>query len=246
VAISDEWRVLPSDPVEQLEENLWRVEGSLPGMPLRRVMTFARRTDGGLVIHNGIALDDVGMRVLEEAGEPAYLVVPNGYHRIDAPAYKKRYPKIKVVCPTAARKKVEQVVPVDFTYADVPNDPDVTVRHVAGAKDGEGVMIVRHGEASSLVLNDLVFNMPHMRGFTGWMFRYVFDSTGGPKVTRIGRLLMVGDKRAFADDLRQLAATSGLRRIIVSHHETITGDAASTLRDIAARIAEPAALPAGA
>ncbi len=243
--ISDEWRVLPSDPVQQLEENLWRVEGSLPGMPLRRVMTFARRTDGGLVIHNGIALDDAGMRELEAAGEPMLLVVPNGYHRIDAPAYKKRYPKLKVVCPAGARKKVEQVVPVDYTYADVPNDPDVTLRHVAGAKEGEGVMIVQSGDRSSIVFNDLVFNMPHLPGFTGWLFRTIFASTGGPKVSRLGRWLLVGDKRAFADDMRALAATPGLVRVIVSHHEMITNAPAQTLRDIAATFAEPLALAAG-
>jgi hypothetical protein len=243
-AISDEWRVLSNDPVVQLEENLWRVEGSLPGMPLRRVMTFARRTDGGLVIHNAMALDDAGMRKLEAAGEPTLLVVPSGYHRLDAPAYKKRYPQIEVVCPAAARKKVEQVVPVDYTYTDVPNDPDVTLRHIAGAKEGEGVMIVRHGDASSLVLNDLVFNMPHTGGLTGWVLRWLMGSTGGPKVTRLGRWVLVGDKRAFADDLRALAATPGLRRVIVSHHETIDQDAPGVLRAIAATLSEPAALPA--
>ena len=236
---------MPHDPIEQLEENLWRVEGALPGMPLRRVMTVARRTDGALVIHNGIALDDASMRVIEAAGEPALLVVPNGYHRLDAPAYKKRYPKIQVVCPKAVTKRVADHVPVDHTYDTVPNDPDVTVRHVGGVKDAEGVMIVRHGDASSIVLNDLVFNMPHLPGFTGWVLRWVTGSSGGPKVTRLGRWILVRDKRAFADDLRQLAATPGLRRVIVSHHETIAIDAAATLRTIAASIAEPLALPAG-
>ncbi len=56
-----EWRVLAHGPAEPLAENLWRVEGALPGMSLRRVMTVAKRTDGRLVVHSAIALEEGAM-----------------------------------------------------------------------------------------------------------------------------------------------------------------------------------------
>ena len=85
----DDWHVLPHGPLERLAENLWWVQGSLRGMSLKRVMTVARRTDGELVIHSAIAMTEDAMRELEALGEPAFLVVPNRGHRLDAPRVQK-------------------------------------------------------------------------------------------------------------------------------------------------------------
>ena len=230
------WKVYSHGPLEELEPNLLRVEGSLPGMDLKRVMTVARRTDGLLVIHNGIALEEPDMARIEALGEPGFIVVPNGFHRLDAKTFKDRYPSAKVVCPRGAVPKVEQVVSVDLTYDDMPADEDVTVRHAEGCGQLEGVMIVRHGETSSVVFNDLVFNMPHVSGFAGFVLRHLTASTGGPKISRIAKLFLIKDKKAFAEDLRVLADTPGLSRIIVSHHEVIEDRPAEILRELAASL----------
>ena len=42
----DDWQVHAHRPIEKLTENLWRVEGDVPGMPLKRVMTVGKRSDG--------------------------------------------------------------------------------------------------------------------------------------------------------------------------------------------------------
>ena len=230
---NDAWTVLPHDPVQTLEDGLWRVEGSLPGMALRRVMTIARMTDGRLVIHNGIALEEAAMKDLEALGEPAFLVVPNRYHRLDAPAYKRRYPEIRVVCPAGARPKVEQVVPVDLDYDAFPGDEAVSLRHLAGTANAEGVMIVRHGDTATVVFNDAVFNMPHLPGFTGFVLRRLTASTGGPRISRVTRWLVLEDKAAFFADLAGLAETPGLKRIVVSHHRVIDEDPGEVLRGLA-------------
>lgn len=230
------WRVLPHRPLEALEENLWRVEGDLEGMPLKRVMTVAKRSDGRLVIHNAIALEEEGMKRIEELGEPAYLVVPNGYHRMDAPRFKARYPKLKVVCPKNARAKVAKVVEVDLGYAGYPDDKHVSLTTLAGVGEAEGFMTVRSQSGTTVVFNDAVFNMPHLTGAQGWVLKHVTGSTGGPRISRITRLFLVKDKRAFRADLERIAETERLKRVIVSHHEVIDGDAAGTLRAVAATI----------
>jgi hypothetical protein len=69
------WTVLPHAPIERLSERLWRIEGALPDMPLRRVMAIARRSDGGLIVHNAIAVDDAALAEIEAWG-PVAAITP--------------------------------------------------------------------------------------------------------------------------------------------------------------------------
>ena len=87
-----EWKVLRHGPIERLANNLWWVQGTLPGMSLKRAMVIAKMSDSRLVIHNGIALEKAAMHEIERWGQPAFLIVPNGGHRLDAAGYKARYP----------------------------------------------------------------------------------------------------------------------------------------------------------
>lgn len=229
------WTVLPHQPIEVLAENLWRVEGGLPDMPLRRVMTIVRREEG-LVVHNAIALDAASMARIDAWGPVQYLVVPNGFHRLDAKVFKDRYPQARVLCPRGARKKVAEVVAVDGSYEDFPADERVRFETLAGLKKSEGVMIVRSSDGVTLVFNDAVFNMPHGRGLTGWILKHVTQSTGGPRVPRLVRLLLMNDREALREHLVRLAGLPEVVRAIVSHHETITGDVGAALRVAAARL----------
>ena len=68
--VSDDWKVLEHGKIERLTERLWRVEGMIPGMSLRRVMTVVKRSSGGLAIHSAIALDEGEMAELEAWGKP--------------------------------------------------------------------------------------------------------------------------------------------------------------------------------
>lgn len=231
------WTVHPHQPLEQLSENVWRLEGDVPRTPLRRVMTVVRRLDGSLVVHNGIAVEPGVIARVEALGPLATIIVPNGYHRIDAPAFAERYPGAKVFCPSGARSKVEKVVRVDGNYAEFPSDSRVRFEELDGTAGAEGVGIVQEEEGATLIFNDAIFNMPHVPGFTGFLLKYVTASMGGPRVSRVAALTVVKDKRAFARHLERLASIENLRRIIVSHHETITEAPADVLRAVAATLA---------
>jgi len=234
--VNDDWRVLRHGPIEKLDNNIWCVTGSLPGMSLKRVMTLVRLDDSRLVIHSAVALDEGAMAEIEAWGRPAILLVPNAYHRFDAPAYLARYPDLEVYCPRGSRKKVEEVVRVHGSYDDFPENPTIALDHLDGVRNVEGVMRVRSSSGSTLVFNDAVFNMPHGRGVPGFIFRYITGSTGEPRVTRLFRMMAVKDKAAFRDNLQRLAGTPELKRIIVSHHEPITDRPAEILHQIAAAL----------
>jgi hypothetical protein len=230
------WKVLPHGPIEKLGSRLWRVEGALDGMPLKRVMTVVKRADGTLLVHNAMALDAAAMEEFDALGPVAAIVVPNGYHRLDAPVFKQRYPTAKVYCPSGARAKVEEVVPVDGDYEALGDDGVVRAETLDGTREAEGVLVVRDAEGTTLVFNDVVFNMPHAPGFSGFVLRYLTASSGGPRVSRVARLFVVKDAAALRAHLERLAAIPGLVRAIVSHHETITGEVDRTLRALAATL----------
>ncbi len=223
------WTVLPHQPIEKLEDNLWRVEGSMNDGKVQRSMVIARMQDGGLAIHNAIALGDAEMKELEAFGKPKLLVVPNAFHRQDARIWKERYKDLRVVCPSGARKKVEQVVPVDATLDEAAGDDTVQLAHVDGVKNGECVMIVRSGDKTSLTFADLVLNMAPRTGLVG----FFLAPTGRPSIPRVMRWIGIKDKKALVSHLDRLADTPGLTRVLVGHGRTIDENPAQALKSAA-------------
>ena len=217
------WTVLPHGPVEDLAENLRWVQGSLPRMSLKRVMTVARLGDGRLVIHNGIALGEVEMRELEAWGRPTFLVVPNGMHRQDAAAYKHRYPELTVLAPRGSRAKVEHKVAVDGVLDDFPADDTVRFERLGGVADAEGVMLVRSNDGTTVVLADAMFNMDRKRDVLGFLFTTVMGSAPGPRVSRLAKFLLVKDPLALRRDFERLAALPDLVRVVVAHEKVASG-----------------------
>ena len=133
-------------------------------MQLPRRMTVVRLADGRLVVFSAIALDDAGMKTIEDYGEPAWMVVPNDHHRLeDAAAWKARYPKLQVVAPEGALKKVAEAVAVD-TSAPRFGDPMVRFVTVPGTRAHEAALEVETGSGLTLVLNDVVANPAMPRG----------------------------------------------------------------------------------
>jgi hypothetical protein len=229
------WEVREHGPLVQLAENLWWVSGSLPGMTLRRTMTVVRLADGALLLHSPIAMDADGMREIEALGRPAWLVVPNAGHRLDAPRYKARYPEIRVIAPPGARAGIEEKVPVDLltTEAALPAD---TVRFEAlhGVADTEAAMLVRSADGTTVVLNDVMFNMDPKADWLGWIITSLLGSAPGPRVSRFAKWMFVKDKAALRADFERFAALPDLVRVIVSHEKVARGpDAAEALRKAA-------------
>lgn len=232
----DDFQVLPHGPFVHLAENLWWVQGSLPNMSLKRVMTVARLEGPGspLVIHNAIALEEPLMRELEAWGTPRYLIVPNGGHRLDAPAYKKRYPELQVFAPLGSRRKVEEVLPVNGTYSDFPEVPSLELRTLPGISETEGAMIVTSKDGRTIVLNDVVFNMDRPKDVLGLVITTAFGSAPGPRISRLAKLMFVKDKHALKAELKGLAAMPGLQRLVVAHDKVAHGPDAKRALETAA------------
>jgi hypothetical protein len=222
------WTVLPHKPIQKLEDNLWMVQGQLD--QIKRVMVVVKLDGGKLLIWNGIALEEPEMKELEAWGTPTYLVVPNGLHRMDARIYKQRYPGLTVFAPPAAKKKIEQIVAVDRTDGNF-GDARVTMTFPACTAGKEALLEVKHAAGgTTIVINDLVMNMRHGKGFGGFMFKLMGFTADTPNVPLPTRMLLIKDKPGLKTLLHELAAKSDLKRVIVSHGDVLESGAAEGLR----------------
>ena len=230
------WTVTPHGEVEQLEENLWTVSSGVPGIPgLRRRMSIVRRTDGGLLFFNGIPVDDAALDTLRAIGRPAFLVVPQRFHTLDVHAFREKL-GVRVLAPGCDRERIGRIVEVDGTFEDLPPDPAVEVVTVAGFKTGEGMAIVRSGGRTSLLVADVVLNVPNGPGPSGFLFRMLGLTGSRPSLPLPIRLRVLRDWRALRAQLEELARTPGLVRIVPSHGAVVDRDPAAVLRRIAASL----------
>lgn len=225
------WTVLPHEPIEKHAENLWSVSGNMPGGNQRR-MSVARRADGKLVIHNPIALNDEEMKELEAFGKPAFMIVPNGFHRQDSVIYKQRYPELAVFCPQAARKKVAELVDVAGNMDELPKDSAVEVFHLRGMKEREGGLRVTSREGTDLVFNDTLLNMPK-KGGTAELF---MGPTGTLSIPRFTRWVMMKSGGELKQHLQELAASPGLQHLVPGHGAVIGKNASGALSEAAGRL----------
>jgi len=230
-----EWTVLPHGTLTRLDDKVLTVTGILRMPPMgdvERRMTVVRLTDDRLVVYSAIALDEAQMSELENLGTPAYLIVPNDIHRMDAKIWKDRYPTMTVVAPAAARAKVEQIVPVDATSVDF-DDPGVRYVAVPGTGEREAALLVETADGTTLILNDLIFNLPNRTGFTGWLFKTIGMTGDRPHLPPLVKIREVKDSHALRAQLERWSRLPNLKRVIISHGSIIADDAAHVLDRIA-------------
>jgi hypothetical protein len=197
-------------------------------------MSLARLNDGRVIVHSAIALEEELMKQIEAWGRPSVLLIPGAAHRLDAAVYKRRYPEMKVVCPAGARKKVEEVVPVDATSLE--GDETVRYRTFAGTLDRDGFLEVCSGESVSLVINDMVMNNPRLPGISGLVLHLMGFTGKRPKLAPLAKLILVKDKKALKADLEELSKRPNLKRAILSHGPMLMGDVGAQLGEVAARL----------
>jgi len=235
---NEHWNVLPHGKLMPIDDGMLTVEGriKMPLMDLPRRMTVVRLHDSRLVVWSAIALDDAAMATFEAFGRPAFLVVPNDHHRLDAKAWKNRYPELKVIAPEGARDKIANVVAVDTTSPDL-GDPGVTFVTVPGTRAHEAALVVRRERGTTLVLNDLVGNIHDASGIDGWLLRLAGFAGADAQIPRVVKMALVKDAADLRAQLLEWAELPGLRRIIVSHGDPIESEPQRTLRDLAASLA---------
>src|SRR5258708_6737800 len=138
------WIVTRHDPIQKLDDNLWVVEGDVPGIPFRRRMSIVKRSDGTLLFFNAMPLEDTAMAEVKAWGKPSVLVVPHDQHMIDARSFAERL-GLKVYGPKACEAKTSARTEMSGTYDALPSDAALHIEPVAGVKNGEPALFVTRG-----------------------------------------------------------------------------------------------------
>jgi hypothetical protein len=186
-------------------------------------MTVVALSRGRVAVFSPIALREPAMQRIEKLGAVSFIIVPNGYHRLDAGPWKQRYPKARVLCPPGAKQRVDEAVEVDAT-TDILRDKVVSFIAVAGSGDAESALIVRRASGTTLIVNDIVANVRHPRGIGAKIMARLFGfGVKQPQVPREVKWLFLKDKSALASQLREWAAMPELKRLIPSHGDVIDG-----------------------
>lgn len=227
------WTIAKHQPLNRLADGLWEIEAELELLPIGRRMLIMQLANGDLVTNNVIACDDTTMAAIDAIGPIRWIVVPNGYHRLDAQPYATRYPNAKVVAPAGSLKRVAERCRVDGALDLLPADPSLRWEALDGVPS-EAVLIHRdRAGGETLVFTDALMNLPaKLPGFKGALVK-LMGSTGGPKVTRTAKLALVKDRASYAAQLRRLAALPGLTRVAVAHGANLTSDASDALSRVA-------------
>jgi hypothetical protein len=230
-------KIFPHGDPQELMPGVWVVTGALP-FPLKREMTIAKLSDGSLLLHSVIAMNDAAMAKLDALGKPSVMIVPHGSHRLDPPFYKARYPEIRVVAPAAARAKIEEVIKVDATSEESLPAHGVRVHAVNGFKNGELAYELDTPGGKLLILSDAVANHDPPAGLGGWFMSVVAGGIKGRKlgIPRIVRRMILSDKAAARASLEKLAEIPDVKALTVAHGRPITDGVSAALKEAASTL----------
>ena len=235
--LHDEWQVLPHGPLHEVAPGLLTVVGQIP-MPLGnfpRRMSVIGLDSGRTAIFSPIPLREEAMARIEALGTPAYLIVPNGGHRLDLRPFHARYPKAKIVTAAGATSKVQEAAKPVQTRANLGKVAKIVT--LAGCDEGEIALIVRHADGDvSLLTNDVIGNVAHPKGIGATIMSRMMGFGPTPRVTVAARKFFIKDKAALAAQFREWSEIDGLRRLIPSHGDIIDRPAA-LLRRLADKLA---------
>ena len=136
-----------------------------------------------------------------------------------------------MICPSVIRNEVNEKVTVNDSVENTAGHLGIKYHNPRGFRPGELVYEFEIEGGKTLVFCDLLFNLPHLEGITGWLLR-IAGSTGFFGTTRSGRILMK-DKPAVKKLLLKLSETDNLKYVIVSHGDIVSEDCNCKLRQAA-------------
>jgi hypothetical protein len=119
-------------------------------------------------------------------------------------------------------------------YTNTPDFADSSIRYVEVGADS--ALEVEGEDGLTVVVNDLIGDIHGERGLGGWLLRVMGFAGEEPHVPTPVKLTLGKGKSQVAQQFRQWAERPDLKRIMVSHGDTIERDPRGVLRTLAASL----------
>ncbi|MFT3927326.1 MAG: hypothetical protein QM778_32630 [Myxococcales bacterium] len=218
--LNERWIVVQHGLLTRVSDNLLTLNAyrRLPFGDSTERTSVVQLAGRRLLICNPIALREEEMRKLEALGEPRYLLVPSEEHEAHALAWKARFPRAIVIAPARVIPRLgvelEARGPLDL------EDTRVRLLEVLGTGERELAVLVESSEGKSLIVNEVMYNLPRARGLRGTLMRLLGYGPGAilPKVVRAK---LVQDRTALRGQLEAWAHLLDLKRVVMSHGEAL-------------------------
>jgi hypothetical protein len=218
--------------LQQVSDEIWIQEASVRiplGVHMPATMTVLRRSDGTLLIHSPLAIDEATADAIRALGEVRTLVAPNCFHYLFLEAAAARYPEARVLAAPGLETKVSglrlEQLPASGSF-DAPAS-DLVVQQIRGAPSiAEHVLF--HPKSGSLIVTDLIFNLRRCDSFAMKSLLWLGRTWGRPAQSLAWRFL-VKDRAAATQSLRSILGWN-FERIITAHGDIIAGGAREQLQ----------------
>ena len=223
MAVTSIFEVVVPDFIWVTQRPVW-----FSGVRLRSRTTVVRLSGDALWVHSPCAPTDEVCAALDALGEVRWIVVPNRFHHLQAPATAARYPKAVVVGPKSAQSRNPHLRLTmsadDPTY--VGATPELTSIQLGGVPFLDETVFF-HPATGSLIAADMLMSACARDHFTWRIAARIFGRYGKvgtpPDVAWNTRA-----NAAAALSIAQIGALP-LQRILVAHADTITDAPAQKL-----------------
>ena len=183
-------------------------------------MTVVRLTGGSLFLHSPVRLDPETRRALDALGPVGFIVAPNKAHHFFVDDYVRAYPEARLFgAPGLAEKRK------DLRFDAVLGDEappawrdEIDQRLFRGAPILNEVAFL-HRPTQTLLLTDLVFNVPASRTADARIFYWLSGAAGRFGPHRFVRW-MIRDRAAARESLREILRWD-FDRVILTHGEVL-------------------------
>lgn len=212
----------PSTLENVVPDSIWVTERPVwfSGVRMRARTTVVRLADGGLWVHSPTAPTDDLCTALDALGDVRWLVVPNRYHHLEAPATAARYPKACVVGPQSALARNAQLSLAmgldDPAY--VERTPELTPIQLAGVPFLDETVFF-HAASGSLIAADLLISACAR---DHWTWRIAARAWGRYEKPRTPPDVRLATRKsaALSESIARMRALP-LQRILVAHADPI-------------------------
>lgn len=183
-------------------------------------MTVLRLPDGSLLLHSPVQLDPALERALRELGPVRWIVGPSKAHHLFLGDHVKAFPDAALCgAPGLAEKRRDLAFQHVLATQPPPGWPEsVKLQLVEGCPFMNEIALL-HAPSRTLVLTDLVFNVPRGGPNRAPLFHWLVGATGrfGPhRLIRFG----IRDRAAARRSLDRILAWD-FDRIVMSHGEVV-------------------------